>query len=437
MKPGENLSLQIEKMAFGGKGLARHAGRVVFVDDVLPGERVVAKVEKVRRDFMEGSLVEIVEPSPDRTLPSCPVAAECGGCQWMHASYPGQLRLKEEVLRDTLRRVGSIAEPDILAIIPSEEPWAYRHRGQFKMGSKGHKPLIGFYREQSHNIVDISHCPVFHPMLNNVLAALRKVVAAEPGWVDAIAEGRICTGFPAAETVLLLIPHERKRIDTERLFILLKQEIPHLKGLAVSKGGRVVSRVGDTALRFALQAASGPLNLVVKDGGFFQSNWPTSRHLVDTALDFLDAEPGDTVLDLYAGVGNFSLAFARRAAQVVAVEESSSAVECAEENATLNGVSNFEIMAASSEAGTGRVLKADLVHLDPPRQGAAREVLDEIMRLGPRKMVYTSCNPSILARDLKILASGGYRVGRVQPVDMFPQTYHIETVVELTRLKGL
>lgn len=434
MKPGETFSVQIEKMVFGGRGLARLEGRVVFVSDVLPDERVAVKVYKRGKDFAECSPLEILEPSLDRVTPPCPLVAKCGGCQWMHASYTSQLGLKEDVLRDTLQRVGGIAEPDILPIIPSEQQWAYRYRGQFKAANRDGRPLVGFYREQSHDLVDVPHCPVFHPLLNEVLVALRKIVAEEPVWVDVIAEGRICTGFPAEETFLLVMPYERKRIDAERLFALLKHDVPHLVGLAVSKGERVVSRIGENVLRFGLQTAVGPLDLVVKNGGFFQSNWATSRYLVDTAIDFLAPSPGDTVLDLYAGVGNFSLAFARGAAHVVGVEESASAVECARDNATLNGVTNFEIIAASSEAGTGRARKADLVHLDPPRQGASEEVLSGIIRLKPRKIVYTSCNPSTLARDVKILASRGYRVGKVQPVDMFPQTYHIETVVELNKL---
>lgn len=443
MEVGDTLALQIEKMAFGGRGLARHEGRIVFVSDTLPGEQVVGRIEKVWRDFVECSLVEVKEASPDRVAPSCPLVAECGGCQWMHIAYPAQLRLKEEVLRDTLQRVGGIPEPQVLPAIPSKLELAYRHRGQFKVGLSQNALSIGFYREQSHDLVDIPHCPVFHPALNEVLGALRKVTTVDPSWTELIAEGRICAGSPEGKTFLLLMPpaqKSRKKIDADLLFEKLRREVPHLAGLAVSKNGKTVSRAGNNTLRFELletsqretpQRGVSTLNLIVRDGSFYQANWPTSSHLISTALEFLDPSPDDTVLDLYAGVGNFSMAFASRARKVIGVEEGPTATDCARKNASLNGIVNFEIMTAPSEKGIARIEQADLIHLDPPRQGASPKVLEGITRLKPRRVVYTSCNPSTLARDLKFLTSNGFRVGRIQPVDMFPQTYHTETVVEL------
>lgn len=358
--------ISIDRLAFGGEGVGRDEGKVVFVPWTAPGDKVRAQIVSDHGRFERGEIVEILEKSPDRIDPLCPVFGRCGGCQWQHLGYETQLKAKEEILRETLERVGQVRVA-ILPIIPSPQPWHYRQRIQLKVDPEGR---IGFYRSRSHEVVTFEECKIADPRLNERLAEMKKESEPRP-------EG-----------------------DFE-------------------------------------------LSLAGNNGDVFsQVNPEQNKKLVQLVLDnsFGNAESAFTrkkiLVELYAGSGNFTFPLAGRVGQVIAVESSSEAVRQGQEKMVASGIENIEWIEGHVEWGLKKIyrkkISPDILVLDPPRRGA-KEILDLISLIRPRLLVYVSCDPVTLSRDLRELLRRHYRLERIQPIDMFPQTYHVESVVRLER----
>ncbi len=357
--------ITIDRLAFGGEGVGRTEGKVVFVPWTAPGDKVRVKILSDHGRYERAEIVEILEPSPDRIDPLCPVFGLCGGCQWQHLKYEEQVKIKEEILRETLVRVAQIHEPNILPMIASPSPWHYRSRIQLKVDAQGR---IGFHGFKSHQVVPIENCPISDERLN---AKLNEILSHPE---------RPQTGFEIS-----------------------------LNG---SNGEKVFSQV----------------------------NPEQNRRLIETVLDLAlgNAERAFTqkkiVVELYAGSGNFTIPIAERVGKVIAVEENSEAVRQGDELARSKGLETVEWIEGSAEWGLKKVYRkkvaADVLVLDPPRRGA-KEILDLIPLVRPRLIVYVSCDPVTLARDLQFLVRRHYRLEKIQPIDMFPQTYHIESVAQL------
>jgi len=398
------FEIRVEKWVYGGKGLGRLGGKVVMTPFVLPGE--VARVEAVREHpgFVEAALVGVLSSSPHRVEPFCPYFARCGGCHYQHAAYEFQLAQKAEILRETLRRAGNIAAEDF-GVVSGQSPRYYRNRVQLHI-SGGE---IGFRQAASRRICPVSLCPVASPALNDALAALRRMAPDRrfPKFVRSIEL------FTNESQVQLNVIDSAQPV-ARRFFEWCAEAIPGARAGSLD------------------YPAAGRLFRVSRRS-FFQVNRFLIDALVDTAVG--EAE-GETALDLYAGAGLFSMALCARFRSVTAVESSAAAARDLAHNAQ-RAACGVRVEQSSAERFLeGLARPPDFVLADPPRAGLGRAVVRSLLRLAPPRLALVSCDPATLARDLEWLTSGGYRIDRVRMVDLFPQTFHIETVAFLS-LGGL
>lgn len=425
------LEVLIEKLVQGGSGLARlDSGQAVFVPGVLPGERVIVTIRKKRKGVLEAALVKVLTPSKDRITPLCNGDLECTGATWPHIAYPAQLKHKQEILLDTLKKIGGIEPRRPLPILPSPRTDHYRLRTQFNVRIKDDRPRIGFFRQGSYDLIEVNNAFLIHPVINKVLNNIRTLSDKLP----LLTELHI-NASPSGEVHLLLFSEQPLSRAMDPFFAELKRTSPEVIGMTGFSGRKKVSTLGRNQLTLEVEG----MTLKATEGNFFQVNWEQNRNMVRKVLDFTALTGGETVLDLYCGIGNFSLPLAKKAKTVIGIESGYSAIEDAKANAALNGILNTEFVADDMQKGLkaliGRKLRADVIVLDPPRAGATLKTLERVLAFVPQKIVYVSCNPSTLARDLKFFQLFGFRLDRLQPVDMFPYTYHIECVAEMVRTK--
>jgi 23S rRNA (uracil1939-C5)-methyltransferase len=448
MAAPEKFSLTVEKVVAGGLGLGHRAdGMVVLLPGVLPEEQVVVRVRHRRKGFLEGDLLEIEMASPDRVAPICPLYGSCGGCDFQHASYPAQLRLKQEILAQHLvrgRLVASLVEASALfgAPMPSPRSQGYRLRLRLHVDKLGR---VGFYRPHSHEVVPVSQCPIARDPINRVLATM----GASQNLSDLFAhtsEFEILLS-PAEDVCVLLLDFARKPRPGD--LALLRGAVEQLPGVnavllrvagqGLFGGDGLVERMVEHAMiRLTLPAGKGqePVSLAVEPGGFYQVNQEQNEQLVTLLLDWAAVGKEQRVLDLFCGVGNFSLPLARQARQVVGMDLQGSAIRSAIRNATLNRFDNADFTKMEAAAGARLLVERgelfDLLLLDPPRTGC-REVLPQVASLAPATIIYISCDPATLTRDLGDLVGMGYGIKKMRLFDMFPQTSHLETMVLLRR----
>ena len=409
----QTIQLTLTAMAHGGAALGRHEGRVIFVAGAIPGETVRAEISEDKERFARARVVEILVPSPHRVTPRCPHVPECGGCQWQHVAYAHQLALKTDVVRDQLARIAGIANPPVHPTIPAPSPWGYRNRVTFSVGDDDQ---LGFQRAASHDIVPIEECHIADPRL---MALYDDLDLDLPGLT------RLTLMAGSAEDDLLMA-FETRGDEPPSLSADFPISCAHL----VSRDEAIpVNLIGHNHVThhiagYAYRASAGR---------FFQVNTAVAAILVKLVFDWLAPSPGATVLDAYCGVGLFTLPLAERAGLVIAVELDPGATEDLILN--LGEIENVEVIQGPVEAVLPDLVDAEPLHaavVDPPRQGLDRAVVDALVASRPPRLVYVSCDPATLARDVKRLSRAGYALEQVQPVDMFPQTYHIETVALLT-----
>ena len=425
----DSHEVRIEKLVYGGEGLGRLAsGQAVFVSGVLPGELVRAGIVLKRKGIFHAVAEEIIDPSPDRVAPPCEGEKQCTGATWPFIAYPAQLRLKQEILLDTLQRTGGMKPKRPLPIIPSPRTEHYRLRTQFNVRTEKGAQRIGFFRQGSYSLVEVEDAFLIHPLINRTLAAVRNLITLLPPLLEIH-----INASPAGEVHLLVFGAEETLKPLDSFFANLQKAVPEVIGLTGFARKKKVHSLGRNTLELEVEG----LALHATEGNFFQVNWEQNGNMVRTVLDFTGLTGSETVLDLYCGIGNFSLPLAGKAGMVIGIESGYAAIEDARKNAKLNGITNVEFIADDLQKGLKPLLerkqKADVIVLDPPRAGATLKTLERILAFVPRKIIYVSCNPSTLARDLKFFHLFGFRLDRLQPVDMFPWTYHIECVAEMVR----
>jgi 23S rRNA (uracil1939-C5)-methyltransferase len=393
-----DFEITVDKLVYGGGGLGRLEGRAVLAPFVLPGERARVRAASEKPGLVHASLLEVLAASPDRIAPSCPYFTHCGGCHYQQASYELQLSLKRAILEDQLRRIGKIEPPAEIEVVAGE-PWNYRNRVQLRVD----RAELGYRQAQSHRLCPIASCPIASPAINAAIAILREMLR-DPRWPRFIGALELFTD----ETQMQLNVLETGRPVARRFFDWCAERLP----------GWVDG---------ALDYAGAGYTWRVSSGSFFQANRFLIGGLIDRAIEGAE---GRTALDLYAGVGLFSLPLARRFASVTAVESGTRAVEDLRFNAGRAGVA-VEAQRGDAEAFLEDLATApDFVLLDPPRAGIGRRVVERLAQLRAPRIAMLSCDPATLARDLAGLLGAGYRVGRMTLVDLFPQTYHLETVVQ-------
>ncbi len=439
METGMRKDLRIEKLVYRGDGLGYYDGKAVFVPLTVPGDVVSWEPLQEKKRYIRGRLVGVMTPSSDRVDPPCPAFGRCGGCQWQHVTYEGQLWWKRKIVGDILTSKAGIPNERIHNILPSPNSYHYRSRARLTWGVEG----LGFRRAGSHRIVSVSRCPLLIPRLNELLEVIQSEMAATY-MTEGKGELLLETGdVGAARAIFRLRSASRRMVEKIEKTLREAGPLAERQGfslwLETPESPKPEPIAGDGAVSI-LPEKETYLRLTVPSGGFFQANLAQNRSLTALVLDTVEevaTERPLRILDLYCGMGNFSLPMAARGWQVTGVDDSFDSIETARRNAVANGIDPAEFICADAADYLAGHLKSggtsfDVLVLDPPRIGArtAAEILAKLNE-SPEIIVYVSCDPMTLARDLKILTTAGYNVTSVTPVDMFPQTFHIETVTVL------
>jgi 23S rRNA (uracil1939-C5)-methyltransferase len=407
----ETVELQLTAIAHGGAALGRYEGRVVFVPYALPGETVRAEITEDKGRYAFARLIEVLAPSPNRVTPPCPYFGPtgCGGCQWQHVDYQAQLHFKSEIVTDQLARIGSIANPVAHPTLPDSSGWAYRNHAQFHPAPNGG---LGFQTAASNDTIAVDECLTLHPLLSDLYATLDLEL---PDLLRLSLRAGTATGER-------MLTFEMK----DDLPPALESDLP-VSCVLLLADGRHANLIGNNHVTEIVAGRAYRISA----SSFFQVNTPQAAQLVQQVLDYLDVQTGETVLDAYCGVGLFTAHLAERAGLVVGVELAPAAIADLMENTA--DFNNVEIIEGSVEAVLPDLdVPLDAAVVDPPRAGIDRFALDALIERQPARLVYVSCDPATLARDAKRLTRAGYRLIEVQPVDVFPQTYHIESVALFT-----
>lgn len=449
VKQGDNIILQISGLGSNGEGVGKYEGFTVFVQGALPQEEVSAKVKLVKKNYAVAVLQKILKPSAERVEPLCPVYKECGGCQLQHLSYAGQLAYKRQQVQDALNRIGHL-EIDVIPVLGASEPWNYRNKMQFPVAVNTEGNLqIGCYAAATHSVVNTETCMIQKAANNDILKTVRKWMQrfgisaydekTGKGLVRHVM-GRV--GVHSGEVMAVLItsaydiPHRRELVEW------LKKYVPSLTSVVQNINKKSTNIIMGNKTRVLYGAENikdelGALAFNISAQSFFQVNSEQTEKLYNKALEFAALTGSETVVDVYCGTGTISLYLARHARKVYGIEIVAPAIIDAERNAEENNCKNAEFILGDAAVELPKLLMSgvqpDVVVVDPPRAGCEEKVLASICHVKPKRVVYVSCNPASLARDLAYMEQHGYNTLVAQPVDMFPMTNHVETVVLLSR----
>ena len=450
MKKDDLIEVTIEDLSEEGTGIGKFEGMTFFIKDAVIGDRVRAKIMKLKKTYGFARLMEVLTPSPDRVEPLCPVARQCGGCQIQAMSYEAQLAFKTRKVENNLKRIGKFEEIPMESIIGMEDPFHYRNKAQFPFGkNRDGKIITGFYAGRTHSIIENTSChlgkEVNEEILEKILAWMN-VFHVEP-YNEATGKGLmrhslIRCGFRTGEIMVCLVINGRKIPGEEALVDSLKI-IPGMTSISLNVnkektnvilGREVINLWG----RPYIEDYIGEVKYQISPLSFFQVNPVQTERLYGKALEYAGLTGEETVLDLYCGIGTISLFLARKARKVYGVEIIPDAIEDARRNASLNGFTNTEFYVGKAEEVLPEKyekegVRADVIVVDPPRKGCDETLLSTMVKMQPERIVYVSCDSATLARDLRYLCDNGYELKRVCPADMFPQTVHVETVVLLQR----
>ena len=449
---GESLSVVIDDLAFGGEGVGRADGYVVFVPGGLPGDRVRVRLTEARARFGRGVIESVEQPSADRVEAPCPYFGRCGGCRLQHLAYPAQLAFKQKQVRDCLQRIGGLGAFEERPILPAPAPFGYRNKMEFTVtrGEPGAPLTIGLHQAARYDaVLDVARCLLQSDGMNDVLDEARRFVADQglSAYDQDSGEGLLRflvlrEGMRTGELMANVVTSSPAVSELAPLAARLRARVPGTSSVVMNvnpKKASVAVGVEEHLLggRDHIREMLGGLTFQVSAGSFFQTNTAQAEHLFEIVLAAAALGEADTAVDLYSGTGAISLLLARRCRWVYGVEVAAAAVADANRNAVANGIVNCTFVEGEVRfalpALIARGVRADVVVADPPRAGFHPKALRALVTLDAGRLVYVSCNQGTLARDLGELTRAGYRLEWVQPVDMFPHTPHIEVVARLTR----
>ena len=457
---GHTTELTIDKMAHGGQGIARLNGLVVFVRGAIPGDKVMAQVMKKKKDYAEARIAELLEPSVDRVQPPCPYSGYCGGCQWQHMKYERQLTYKKAHIREAMARIGGFAEIPVHDVIPSEDQFAYRNKMEFSFSDR--RWFLPHEMEKSqiegdfalglhvpgtyYKVIDVEACLLQQERGNQILREVKRYVkgCGIPVYGLKSHEGfwRYLTlrhSRASDEWMVNLVTSQEKPEDVYPLADILCHGIEQIKTVvnninqrsSVSFGEREIVLAGDGYIEDKI----GEFTFQISANSFFQTNSAGARKLYQKVVDYAELKRTDRVLDLFSGTGTIPIFLANMVQFVAGIEISKSATQDAEKNCRENGIHNCHFICGDIRETLPNIsYKPDVLIIDPPRPGIHKDILAQILGLSPQRIIYISCNPATMARDIGRMAQD-YDLLEIQPLDMFPHTYHVEAIAKLWRRK--
>ena len=454
VKKNDEYIVTIEDMGSEGEGVGKIDGYTVFVKDALPGEEARIKITKAGKNFGYGRLMEVITPSEYRVEPKCPIARKCGGCQIQEMSYEAQLAFKEKKVQNNLERIGKIppSEYEMCTIIGMEEPYNYRNKAQYPVGlDKDGNIVMGFYAGRTHSIIPCEDCAIGDKINSEILAIVKSHMEEyniqpynEETHKGVVRHVLIRRGFTTNQCMVCIIINGSELKGSTKLVDRLKN-IEGMTSISINinkektnviMGKTVIDLYGEGYIEDYI----GDVKFRISPLSFYQVNPVQTKELYGKALEFAGLTGEETVWDMYCGVGTISLFLAKSARKVYGVEIVPEAIEDARKNAKINNIDNAEFFVGKAEEVVPKMYKeyglgADVVVVDPPRKGCDEKLLETMISMSPEKIVYVSCDSATLARDLEYLKAHGYGVKKVQPVDMFPHSVHVETVVLLSNEK--
>lgn len=447
---GQRVTLFIHGITHDAEGVGKYHGFTIFVPSSIPGDTVEAEIISVKKQYARALVTQVTIPSPDRVAPMCKHYEDCGGCQLLHASYPAQLRYKHEQVASALKRIGGLEEVVVLPTLGMLAPSYYRNKAQFPVGVQAGQIVAGCFKRRTHEIVDVDNCSIQHEANNQALALTRELARK---YRISVYDERTHAGLLRH----ILVKHAPSTNETMVVFVIngdglprsgeivkeLRERLPSIVSVQVN----INKKQGNVILGFETRLIWGReyiideldgLKFKISARSFYQVNPVQTRVLYGKAREYADLTGKEHVFDIYCGVGTIALFMASQAKTVTGIEIVPEAVRDAQENARLNDISNAEFLCGAAEDVLPRLIekgqRPDVYIVDPPRAGCDEKLLATIAKTRPERLVYVSCNPSTLARDLKSLSEHGFRVVEVQPVDMFPHTSHVEAVALLTQM---
>lgn len=438
---GQLVEIVINDLSDTGDGVGRLRSRVVFVPDTVPGDRALVRLVRVKPQYAHGKLHELLEASPHRRRPSCIVADKCGGCQWQHIAYEYQLEAKQNQVIQALERIGGFSCPPVDPVLPAFSTVGYRNKATYPLGisASGHVQA-GYYHKGSHQLINLNQCPVQDSRLNPLLAEVKQDIQ-QRGWrvyderrhKGQVRHLGLRIGRRTGEMLLTLVVKDWDLPGIEAQAQEWLNRYPQLVGVSLNRNPERTNAIFGEETRciaghaYLLEQFAG-LEFQVRPDTFFQVYTEVAEALVQVIMQHLNLQGDEVLVDAYCGIGTLTLPLAKALHQAIGLEVQSSAVEQAQLNAQLNGINNVTFQVGPVETLLPQVgITPDIVLLDPPRKGCDRAVIEALLQALPRSIVYVSCKPATLARDLKLLCQeGNYRLTRVQPADFFPQTAHVE-----------
>ncbi|MBM6855734.1 23S rRNA (uracil(1939)-C(5))-methyltransferase RlmD [Mediterraneibacter glycyrrhizinilyticus] len=461
MQKNETAVIEITDIGVNGEGIGKIDGYTLFVKDAVIGDKVEVKVMKAKKNYGYARLMRVIEPSADRVEPRCAFARKCGGCQIQEMSYERQLAFKEQKVRGNLERLGGFEREMLDQVMEPirgmDNPFGYRNKAQFPFGTdKEGNPVTGFYAGRTHDIIANTDCALGVPVNQEILEIILDFMKAEgvPAYDEKTGKGLIRHvliryGFTTKEIMVCLVLNGRKVPGVEGLVKKLTA-IDGMTSISISPNTRQTNVIMGDAYEVLwgqgfITDYIGNVRYQISPLSFYQVNPVQTEKLYSQALEYADLKGGETVWDLYCGIGTISLFLAEKAGQVYGVEIVPQAIDDARKNAEINGITNAEFFVGKAEEVLpeyyedyarqhgGEKARADVIVVDPPRKGCDQALLETIVKMAPGRVVYVSCDSATLARDLKYLCGEGYVLEKVRPVDMFPETVHVETVVRLQR----
>jgi len=447
VKKNDRLTVFVEDLTHDGQGVAKVDGYPIFIKGALPDEKVEVHVVKALKKYGFAKLIEIEQASPFRVAAPCPVFDTCGGCQLQHLSYEGQLMVKEKQVRSAMERIGKV-HTTVLPVMGMDNPWRYRNKSQIPFGTEDGRVVAGFYKSGSHDIADTPTCLIQSEEADRLMLALKEralELGLEP-YDEKTGRGQlrhlvVRKGQTSGETMVVLVTKSRKLTQPEKVIQFIRQLEPSTVSIVQNINPTRTNVIfgEETFVHWGkshIVDSIGAIQFEISARSFYQINPIQTNVLYQKALEAAGLTGTETVMDAYCGIGTISLFLAQQAKQVLGVEIVPQAVEDARRNAELNGFTNAEFEVGAAEDVITKWYEdgklPDVVVVDPPRKGLDGKLIDTLIEHKPRRIVYVSCNPATLARDLRLLEDGGYTVHEVQPVDMFPHTTHVECVTYLT-----